>query len=91
MQDGYFSTSTILSVRFFVLIMLYPYIIKNTKEVTEMKTAVIRPTTMQMRQNIPHPNAATRKEMLHKFLDLLVMGAVGAGLSAATLFWLVLA
>ncbi len=56
-----------------------------------MKTAVIRPTTMQMRQNIPHPNAATRKEMLHKFLDLLVMGAVGAGLSAATLFWLVLA
>ncbi len=56
-----------------------------------MKTAVIRPTAAQMRHNIPHPNAATRKEMLHKFLDLLVMGAVGAGLSAATLFWLVLA
>jgi len=56
-----------------------------------MRTAEMRHTCIHVHQNVPHPSAATRKEMLHKFLDLLVMGAVGAGLSAATLFWLVLA
>ena len=40
---------------------------------------------------IPHvryPNAATRREMLQKILDLLIMGAVGAGLGAVALLLL---
>ena len=39
---------------------------------------------------IPFPNAATRKELVHKFLDLLLMGAIGAGLAVSLLFLLVI-
>ena len=37
---------------------------------------------------IPFPNAATPREMLQKFLDLLIMGAVGAGFGAVALLLL---
>lgn len=55
-----------------------------------MKTAVIRRSDLKMHPEIPYPNAATRKEMLNKFLDLLLVGAIGAGLAASLLFLLVL-
>lgn len=54
-----------------------------------MKTATIRRYDFNTRPKIPYPNAATRKEMFHKFLDLLLMGAIGAGLAASLLFLLV--
>ena len=53
-----------------------------------MKTAVIRSYNTTTPQ-IPYPNAATRKELVHRFLDLLIMGAIGAGLAVSLLFVLV--
>ena len=32
---------------------------------------------------IPYPNAATRRELAHRFLDLLLTAACGMGLAAA--------
>ena len=51
-----------------------------------MKTATARRTDIKTTPNIPYPNAATTKEMLHKFLDLATMAVVGAALAAAALF-----
>lgn len=56
-----------------------------------MKTAVIHRSDLIMRPNLPYPNAATRREILSKFLDLLLVGAIGAGLAASLLFLLALA
>lgn len=47
--------------------------------------------TTVYRQEIPYPNAATRRQILHRVLDLALMGAIGAGLAAAFLFVLALA
>ena len=54
-----------------------------------MKVSTICHTDFKSRPSIPYPNAATRKELLHKFLDLLLVGAMGAGLAAC--FLLILA
>lgn len=35
---------------------------------------------------IPYPNATSRREVVHKVLDLLIMAASGAGLAASLLF-----
>lgn len=40
---------------------------------------------------IPYPNSATRKEILRKIVDLLLVAAMGAGAAACLLFWLALA
>ena len=40
---------------------------------------------------IPYPNAATRKEILRKIVDLLLVAAIGAGAAASLLFVLALA
>lgn len=55
-----------------------------------MKTATIRRTDVNTLPRIPYPNAATKKELFHKFLDLLVIGAMGAGAAAMLLLVLVL-
>lgn len=36
------------------------------------------------------PNAATRREILHKFVDLLIVGAIGAAFAAMLLLLIVL-
>lgn len=56
-----------------------------------MKTATVRRAALKTRTNIPYPNAATRKEMLHKFLDLATMAMIGAALAAAALFLVAIA
>ena len=55
-----------------------------------MKTATARYTTVKKTPHIPYPNAATKKELLNKFLDLLLVGAMGAGAAAMLLLVLVL-
>lgn len=45
-----------------------------------MKTAVYRST----RPNLPYPNAATRREIMNKFLDNLLIAAMVV--AAVTLF-----
>lgn len=53
-----------------------------------MKTAVYSAT--RRTTGIPYPNAMTRKEMLHKVLNLLLVAAIGSGCAASLLFLLVL-
>ena len=50
-----------------------------------MKTTTIHRTDFWAQPSFPYPNAASRRDMLHKFLDLLIVGAIGAGLAAALL------
>ena len=49
-----------------------------------MKTATL--THIARTPLIPYPNAATRRQLLNKFLDLLLTGAIGAALAAMLLF-----
>ena len=56
-----------------------------------MKTATVRRTNYAQMPNLPYPNAATRREILGKFLDLLLVGAIGVGAAAIFLFMLALA
>lgn len=56
-----------------------------------MKTATIRQRQITKAPAIPYPNAATKQEILHKFLDLILVGAIGAGLAACLLFFLTIA
>jgi hypothetical protein len=53
-----------------------------------MKTAMI--TQDKNRPALPYPNAATRRQILNKILDLLLTGAIGAGIAAMLLFLMVL-
>lgn len=55
-----------------------------------MKTATAHRYAFTTNPRIPYPNAASRKELVHKFLDLLLIGAIGAGLAASLLFLLVI-
>jgi hypothetical protein len=48
------------------------------------------PVICSQRKPLPYPNAATRRELIHKFLDLLLMGALGVGAAAILLFVLAL-
>lgn len=56
-----------------------------------MKTATMKHAQMNRTPVVPYPNAATKQELLHKFLDLILVGAIGGGLGACLLFFLALA
>ena len=58
------------------------------QEELKMKATMTAKQKAKARPHIPYPNAATRREMLQKFLDLLIMGAVGAGFGAVALLLL---
>ena len=47
-----------------------------------MKTAVCR----TIRSSLPFPNAATRRQVFQKFLDLALMSAISFGIAAIILF-----
>lgn len=51
-----------------------------------MKTTVLYRSDYAHRPNLPYPNAATRREMFSKILDLLLVAALGAGAAAILLF-----
>lgn len=51
-----------------------------------MKASVLTHTDYANRPNLPYPNAATRQEIFNKFLDLLLMAALGIGAAAILLF-----
>ena len=57
----------------------------KNEEDNNMKTTVIRTKAPA------YPNAATRRQIAHKILDLLLMAAIGAGAAAMLLFLLALA
>jgi hypothetical protein len=52
-----------------------------------MKTAICK---SNYRPAVPYPNAATRREVLHKILDTLLVAASGMGIGAMLLLLLVL-
>lgn len=51
-----------------------------------MKTATIYANTTTQRTGLPYPNAATRRQVIHRILDLLLMGAIGMAFAAIFLF-----
>lgn len=50
-----------------------------------MKNTAYRTNYAAPRARIPYPNSATRKEMLHKLLNLMICSLIGAGLAASLL------
>ena len=56
-----------------------------------MKSVTMKQAQIRRVPVIPYPNAATRQELLHKFLDLILVCAIGAGLAASLLLILALA
>ncbi len=55
-----------------------------------MKTAIINSGAVRTNFGKRYPNAATRREVLNKVLDNLLVGAIGAGAAASLLFVLLL-
>ena len=55
-----------------------------------MKTAAQR-TTFVSRPRIPYPNAATKGQIIDRFVELLLTAALGIGAAAILLFILALA
>lgn len=55
-----------------------------------MKTATLR-TTAPSRSHIPYPNAATRREIMNKFLDNMLIAAMVFAAVTAFVFFLTLA
>lgn len=55
-----------------------------------MKAATIY-TSRENRNTVAYPNGATKQELAHKFLDLLLTAAIGTGLAAILLFLITLA
>lgn len=51
-----------------------------------MKAAVIYAHSFMNRPYVPLPNAATRRQVAHKFLDGLLVGICCVGLAVALLF-----
>lgn len=54
-----------------------------------MKTATYQ--TNKAREYIPYPNAATRRDLLNKFVDYLLTGAICVACVTALLFFVTLA
>lgn len=54
-----------------------------------MKATVCHRQNIVRHQPLPYPNAATRRQILQKFLDLLLVAACGMGMAAAVLLLLV--
>lgn len=52
-----------------------------------MKTAICK---TNYRPIVPYPNAATRREVLHKVLDTLLVAVSGMGIGAMLLLLMVL-
>lgn len=56
-----------------------------------MKAATIYRQMTAHRRGLPYPNAATRKQILNRFVDLLLVGAIGMAFAAMVLILPVLA
>ena len=52
-----------------------------------MKIAML---TYRPKVQVPYPNAATKRQLLHKFIDILLLTASGMGIAAMLMFIAVL-
>lgn len=66
--------------------MFYTVVTKKNKEEFPMKTAVIYAQSFMNRPYVPLPNAATRRQVMRKFLDGILVGACCVGLAVVLLF-----
>ena len=55
-----------------------------------MKATATRKGYYTPQTNLPYPNAATRREIFQKILDLLLMAAIGIGAATVALFLIAL-
>ncbi len=55
-----------------------------------MKSSVLRQQLFHFNHYIPYPNASTRRQVLHKILDLMLIAASGVGIAAMVALMLVL-
>lgn len=56
-----------------------------------MKAATVRRPHHNVRPNIPFPNAATRRQIIDRIVDLTLTFMLGAGAAAIVLFGLAFA
>lgn len=56
-----------------------------------MKTVTTKKTISRQHGPIPHPNAATKQQLIDRFVELLLAAAIGMGAAATVLFILALA
>lgn len=56
-----------------------------------MKAATIYRRMPVKCEALPYPNAATHRELMHKFVDLLLVSAMGIAFAAIVLFLPILA
>ena len=51
-----------------------------------MRAAIVYANHYMNRRHVDLPNAATRRQLLHKYLDHMLVCACGVGLTVAVLF-----
>ena len=56
-----------------------------------MKTVTTKKPNTHRRYGVPYPNAATRRQLIDQFVELLLTGAIGISAAAIVLFILALA
>ena len=56
-----------------------------------MKTVTMQRTDLANRPNLPYPNAVTKRQIIDRFIELLLMAALGIGAAAIVLFILAIA
>lgn len=56
-----------------------------------MKTATTNKSHSRRHYNVPYPNAATKQQLIDRFVELLLTAAIGIGAAAIVLFILALA
>lgn len=56
-----------------------------------MKTPAIYTANRPGKSHVAYPNSASRRQIINKIVDLLLMAASGAGAAAIVLFMLALA
>lgn len=56
-----------------------------------MKTVTTKKSNLQQHCGVPYPNAATRRQLIDQFVELLLTGAIGISAAAIVLFILALA
>lgn len=55
-----------------------------------MKATMYYRSNSASRHSLPYPNAATRRQLLNKFLDLLLIAACGMGMAATVALLLII-
>ena len=64
---------------------------EQTKEELTMKAATVYVRQSRPQPRLTYPNAASRRQIMNRVMDLLLMGAIGMAFAAIVLFLALLA